>query len=201
MTRVLLLTILMLGPAAEAQILPRVPLPTLPGGLPGTLTGNLPTGAGLPGGLTQDGRRLERARKLRIRLLLRRHADVVEADPSGEPIVRGEVVALSPTDGALAQARSAGFSIVRDGSLGALGIRIVVLGVPPGTATSQALSALRRLDPAGTYDFNNIYTESGMTGGAGTMPAGPGGPGSESPAATPLGLVDGGVGTVQTVFG
>src|SRR5215469_6153268 len=164
MTRVLLLTILMMSPVAEGQILPRVPLPPLPGGLPGSL----PTGIGLPGvaqqttgTLTDDVWRLEHARKLGIRLLLRRHGDVVEADPNGDPIVRGEILAFSPTDAALAHALGAGFTMVRDRPLGPLGIRIVVLGVPHGTATSRALNLLRRLDPAGTYDFNNIYAPGG----------------------------------------
>lgn len=203
MTRVLLLTILMLGSAAQAQILPRVPAPALPG-LPGTLPADLGGAAGLPaltqqteGALTDDGGRLERARKLQIRLLLRRDADVVEADPNGEPIVRGEVLAFSPADAALAHALGTGFSVVRDRSLGTLGIRIVVLAVPRGTATRRALTLLRQSDPEGTYDFNNIYTESGETGGAGT--ALPDSGGSRS-AATPLGLVDGGVGTAQAVF-
>lgn len=203
MTRVLLLTFLLLGPVAEAQILPRVPLPTLPGGLPGTL----PTGAGLPGleqqttdALADDVRRLEHARKLGIRLLLRRHADVVEADPNGNPIVRGEVLAFSPTDAALAHARSAGFTLVRDRSLGSLGIRIVVLGVPHGTTTSRALSLLRRLDPAGIYDFNNLYAAGGAPVAAETTAAAHGSSRSGSAAAVPLGLVDGGVGTTQSVF-
>ncbi|MHB8812912.1 MAG: S8 family serine peptidase [Steroidobacteraceae bacterium] len=201
MTRVLLFTVLMLGSAAQAQILPRA----LPGGLPGTLPGDLGGAAGLPaltqqteGALTGDGARLERARKLQIRLLLRRDADVVEADPNAEPIVRGEVLAFSPADAVLAHALGAGFSIVRDRSLGTLGIRIVVLAVPRGTATRRALMLLRQLDPGGTYDFNNIYPESGETGGAAT--ALPDSGGSRSAAATPLGLVDGGVGTAQPVF-
>lgn len=203
MTRVLLLTFLMLGSMAEAQILPRVPLPTLPGGLPGTL----PTGAGLPGleqqttgALSDDVWRLEHARKLGIRLLLRRHADVVEADPNGNPIVRGEVLAFSPTDAALAHARGAGFTLVRDRSLGPLGIRIVVLGIPHGTTTSRALSLLRQLDPAGIYDFNDLYAASGAPAAAETTPAAHGSPRSGSAAAAPLGLVDGGVGTTQAVF-
>lgn len=205
MTRVLLLTILMLGPAAGAQILPRAPLP---GGLPGVLPGGLPMGSGFPavaqqtaGDVTDDVGRLERARKLQIRLLVRRHADVVEADPNGDPIVRGEVLAFSPTDAALARALGAGFTIVRDRSLGTLGIRIVVLGIPRDTATSRALSLLRRLDPAGTYDFNNIYTQSGTAAGTASAPAADaGGTNNVAAGALALGLVDGGVGVTHPVF-
>jgi subtilisin family serine protease len=209
MTRALILTILMLAPVAGAQILPRAPLPTVPGGLMGGLPGNLSGGTGLAdlaqqtaGALTDQVRQLEDARKLQIRLLLRRHADQVEADPNGNPIVRGEVLAFSPTDAALAGARAAGFSILRDSTLPTLGMRIVLLGVPHGTPTSRALSRLRRLDPQGTYDYNNIYMESAAGAGAvGTAPM----PVAQArtvgvDGAITLGLVDGGVGTAQAVF-
>lgn len=203
MTRVLFLTFLMLGPLAEAQILPRTPLPSLPGGLPGSL----PAGDVLPdleqqasGALTDDAWRLEHARKLGIRLLLRRHADVVEADPNGDPIVRGEVLAFSPSDAALAHALSAGFTLLRDRSLGPLGVHIVVLGVPHGATTSRALTVLRRLDPAGIYDFNNLYAASGAPVDAETTAAVHQSSRFQGAAAAPLGLVDGGVGTTQSVF-
>jgi subtilisin family serine protease len=208
MTRALLLVLLMLPPAAGAQILPRTPLPSLPAGLPGSLPG----GAGLPlgaqqtlGGLTDDVDRLEDARKLSIHILLRRHSDVVESDPRGNPIVRGEVLAYSPSDTALSAALSAGFSILRERSLQDLGVRIVALAAPRGMATSRALTVLRRLDPGGTYDFNNIYMQGGVADGTGAAapsdadaPAIPAAP--ESAAAVPLGLIDGGVGTAQSVF-
>jgi hypothetical protein len=215
MTRALFLTILMLGPVAGAQILPRTPLPTLPtlpGGLPGSprggFPGNLPADAGLSdlaqqtaGALTDQVRQLEDARKLQIRRLLRHHADQVEADPNGDPIVRGEVLAFSPRSRALARARAVGFSILRDSTLPTLGMRIVLLGVPHGTSTSRALRQVRRLDPQGTYDFNNLYMESGVSAGAWMH-----GPGAAFPrtaavdGATTVGLVDGGVGTTQAVF-
>lgn len=228
MTRALFLTILLLGPVAGAQILPRTPLPSLPGGLPGSLPGGLPGmpgDAGLPGlpglaqqtagALTDPVRRLEDARKLQIRLLLRRHADVVEADPNGDPIVRGEVLAFSPTDAALTRARAAGFSILRDTALATLGMHIVTLGVPHGTSTSRALRRLRQLDPQGSYDFNNIYMQSGASAGAssrGPRAAPPGTPAGAAPmsalhartagadGAIALGLIDGGVASAQPIF-
>ena len=197
MIRALLLMGLILGPAAEAQIgVPRVPLPGLPiGGLPSSIVGLQQT-LGAP---TGEISRIEDARKALIGQLLRRHSDVLETDPSGNPIVRGEVLALSPTDTALAHALSAGFSVLRERSGGALGLRIVVLGVPRRTNTRRALAALRGLDPTGTYDFNNIYTASAAPGGSpGISP-----PSSAEPASarsTPLGLIDGGVATAQPVF-
>jgi subtilisin family serine protease len=200
MIRVLLLTILVLGPTAGAQItLPR----GLPGGLPGSLPGvRLPLGAQQTlDGLTDDADRLEDARKLGVHLLLLRHSEVVEADPNGNPIVRGELLAFSPSDAALARAVGAGFSILREQALAPLGIHITVLEAPRAMATGRALSLLRRLDPAGAYDFNNIYMQGGATQGSTTG----GAPGALSGAAAgaqavPLGLIDGGVGTTQAVF-
>lgn len=211
MTRALFLTILLLGPAAGAQILPRTPQPGLPGGLPGSPPGGLPGSlrGGLAdlaqqtdGALSDEVRHLEDARDFQVRLLLRRHADEVEADPDGDPIVRGEVLAFTPTDGALARARAAGFSILRDSTLATLGMRIVVLGMPQGTATARGLNRLRRLDPQGTYDFNNIYMQSGAAVGAGGPAPMPvvHAPTTGADAAITLGLVDGGVGTAQPVF-
>ncbi|MGB6489647.1 MAG: S8 family serine peptidase [Steroidobacteraceae bacterium] len=201
MIRLLLLAILLLGPAAEAQIgVPRVPLPGLPIGVPG----GLPAALGLPAGVqpaltTNELGRLEGARKALIAQLLRRHADMLEADPNGNPIVRGEVLALSPTDVALARGLGAGFTVLRERSFGALGIRVVVLGAPHGMATSRALTVLRRLDPAGTYDFNSVYTQSGATSsGRGAPPPAAGG--LASAKATSLGLIDGGVATAEPVF-
>jgi subtilisin family serine protease len=201
MIRVLLLaSLMMLGPAAEAQI--RVPLPGLPIGVPA----GLPSGLGLPAGLQQtlatpsdEVGRLEDARKALIAQLLRRHGDVLETDPSGNPIVRGEVLALSPTDAALARALGAGFSVLRDRARGALDVRVVVLGAPRGIATRRALALLRGLDPAGTYDFNNIYTPSAAPSSPhGGLP--PAAADSVSAQAAPLGLIDGGVATALPVF-
>ena len=198
MTRALLLAFLMLAPGAGAQILPRAPLPSLPGGLPGGL--GLPLGAQQTlGALTDDADRLEDARRLRIRLLVRRHSDVLEADPSGNPIVRGEVLAYSPSAATLSRAVSAGFAVLRERALDGLGVRIVVLAAPRAMATSRALRLLRRLDPGGTYDFNNIYIQSGAVNGTGAAHPDVGAP-DESATAVPLGLIDGGVGTAQPVF-
>ncbi|HEY2035572.1 MAG TPA: S8 family serine peptidase [Steroidobacteraceae bacterium] len=201
MTRALLLTILILAPGAGAQILPRAPLPSLPGGLPGGLPGSvgLPLGAQQTlGALTDDTDRLEDARRLSIHVLLRRHSDVLEADPNGNPIVRGEVLAYAPSDATLARAVGAGFAILREQSLDDLGVRVVVLAAPRAMVTSRALRLLRRLDPGGTYDFNSIYTQSGAANGTRAAFPGVGGPGSAT--AVPLGLIDGGVGTAQPVF-
>ncbi len=90
MRTILLALCLGLAPLAAAQVgLPSVRLPQLP---PVTLP-NLPATAVPPGTSVGelDPRRLRELRTLRIRELLRRHGDVLEADPHGDPIIRGEV--------------------------------------------------------------------------------------------------------------
>ncbi|MBQ5946031.1 S8 family serine peptidase [Massilia sp. ST3] len=125
-----------------------------------------------------------------VRALLRRHPAVLEADPRGEPAVRGEILAWSPTTAALEAASRAGLVAVREEALPALGDRLVVLRVPAGAATADLVERLRALDPQGTYDFNHVYTGSGAAPG---LPEGSG--------AARVGLVDGGVDAAHAVFG
>jgi hypothetical protein len=111
----------------------------------------------------QDGgaAALAQARQTAVRRLLRDHADLVEVDGAGNPVVRGEVLALSPSGAALARAQAAGYRVRTRDSLPALGVESVVLVAPQGTRAPQALRRLRALDPAGRYDLNHLYQESG----------------------------------------
>ncbi|HEY4210858.1 MAG TPA: S8 family serine peptidase [Steroidobacteraceae bacterium] len=178
---------------AHAQI-PRVQLPRLPGvSVPGVAGGLSNTVRDLTSQTAED------VRRLKIRDLLRQHADVVESDPRGSPIVRAELLAFSPSDGALAQAQAAGFQIVRTETLDGLGERIVVLRGPPRVTTQRALARLRQLDPQGSYDFNHLYVESGEAAGvaATTEVAGAG---SMAGRAMRVGLIDSGVDVHHPVF-
>lgn len=157
---------------AEAQV-------ALPGiRLPGGALQNLPldtqrTVSGLSNDL--NPRRLEDLRLLHVRDLLRTHRRELEADPNGAPMLRGEVVAFSPTDAALERARAAGFNVARERVLDGLGARLVVLQAPRGMSTRRALERLRGLDPEGAYDFNHLYMDSGVVGKAtGEPPVGNG---------------------------
>jgi subtilisin family serine protease len=165
----LLPLILAQSPIAEAQVaLPNVRLPNVSGGaLPGTglpLNGDR-TLSGLSNDL--DPRRLTDLRRLHLLDLVRKNPREIETDPNGAPILRGEVVAFSPSDAALEKARAAGFVVVRERVLEGLDARVVVLSVPGGTATRRALRQLKGLDPEGAYDFNHLYTDSGEVGAAG----------------------------------
>src|SRR3569833_3925728 len=86
-----------------------------------------------------DTRRLEDLRLLHVRDLIRTHRREVEADHNVVPVLRGEVVAFSPTGAAHERARAAGFNVARERTLEGLGARRVVLQAPRGMSTRRAL--------------------------------------------------------------
>jgi hypothetical protein len=92
---------------------------------------------------------------------LLRHRKQIDRDPDGQPVVRGEVVAYSPTSAALAAARAAGFTVARTRVLSDLDATVVVLQAPDDVGTVSAVKQVRAVDPSGIYDFNHLYTGSG----------------------------------------
>lgn len=211
---VLAFLLLAVSGLARAQVtLPQVQVPNLPG-LP-----TEPLNRTVNGVLDQaDPQRLRELRQVRIRNLLRTNRTVLETDPRGAPIIRNEVVALSPSQAALDRARAAGFGIGRTRTLEGLDVSIVVLQAPAGMSTRRALERLRREDPEGTYDYNHVYLESGEVGAHATpsLAIGSVAPAAASAAlaaetsqaasggttfvATKVGLIDGGVQRSHPVF-
>jgi subtilisin family serine protease len=175
-------------PPVRLPNLPAANLPALPAvGLP-PLTGDAAAALG-----ELDTRSLRELRQQRIRELLRRHRDVLEADPQGAPIVRGELLAFAPQPGVLEVALAAGYTVVRERVLAELGARLIVLHAPDDTARS--LTRLQGIDPAGSYDFNHLYLPSGLASAA-PDPAPPAAVASSAepaPAAARVGLIDDGV--------
>lgn len=172
---------------AAAQVgLPGLPLPPLPQ-VTDPATGTL---------RTAESTALAQVRQLRIRELLRTGRDTVETDPDGEPILRRQVGALSPTPEALAGAQALGFTVLRAESLEGLDLRLVILQAPEGMSTRRALKRLRELDPGGSYDFNHLYLDSGAQDERAAVPAPVPASLPDVPAPTPavrIGLVDSGV--------
>jgi len=171
--------------AAHAQL--RVPggLPRLPG-LPDVVRAPPLNPDAWPGGVP-----LQELRRGLAEDLLRRHAGEVERDPRGEPIVRAELVLLSPSGVTLDAARNQGYVVLREDVLEGLGERTVVLRAPRGGSTAEALRRLQALDPKLEVDFNHLYLPGGEVGvrDAGDRAA-------SSVASAPLrrvGLVDGGI--------
>jgi len=201
MRLVILILCLFVAQVADAQVgLPSVRVPLPGAGLPSLPRTDLPLESNLDAEFR--GTDLRGLRALQIRTLLRAHRDVIEADPHGNPIVRGEVLAVAPSATALQAATAAGFSVVRESTFDALGLRVVVLRIPSGTARS--LARLQAMDPNGIYDFNHIYVESGSIP---TNAVGSQAPGADeragSAAVAPtahIGLIDNGVDPAHEVF-
>ncbi len=171
---------------AQAQLggLPRIGFPSLPRELP-RLANTTP----LPE-LLQSSLPLQSLRLSTVNDLLRNHPDVIEADPAGEPVRRQELLLVSPAQAVVDAALALGMVIVREQDMPALELRQVVLRVPAGLATSDALARLRAIDPQLDADYNHLYTRSGdVSAPASSMQGGATGPA----AARRVGLIDGGV--------
>ena len=115
-----------------------------------------------------------------------------EADAGGARVVRGEVLAVSPSAAGLAAAQRLNFQILRQENLGGLNIGITVLRPPAGMSVTDALTALRMADPAGTYDYNHIYDPSADVG-VGVAAIAPAASGDIDAQSITIGMVDGGV--------
>lgn len=104
---------------------------------------------------------LRNARSTAAAALVRDHRDVIDTDNHGFPVLRFQVVAIAPSDAALAAARARGFSVIQGIESAELGLAVVVLNGPPGMSTRRALALLRQIDPQGAYDYNHIYLGAG----------------------------------------
>jgi subtilisin family serine protease len=201
MLKIVCTLLIIMVQSAHAQVgvpnvrLPALPQPQLPdmGRTLSATVGRVDSGA------------LKDVRRLRLRDLLLRNRATLDVDRNGAPIVRGEVLAVSPSDTELNIAQAAGFTIVRVRALDGLDARIVVLAAPKGMNTQRALLRLREIVPAASLDFNHIYTDSGAAVGSGgeptsrsNEPAESSGPEAKLPGR--LGLIDSGVDVAHAVF-
>lgn len=189
-------TVLGATPGFAQLNLPQVPLqlPQIPAAPIAT-----PPGVAKPAGaLVRDTQRLLdpanpiEPRQIAIRELLRRHADVLELSATGDPIVRGELLLLAPSEATLDAARTAGFGVNVERQLAPLGERMVLVRAPAGLSTAEALERLRALDATGFQDFNHVYMPAGTLDGpsaaAERVP-----PSATQTPHIKIGLVDGGV--------
>jgi subtilisin family serine protease len=154
------LALTLLAATAAAQIrLPAQPLP-----LPA-----LPLQSALQNLDQTDPRslaRLSAVRHLEVDRLIRSNRNVLDRDPNGEPIIRNEMLALSPNETAAALARSLNLIVARDQIIDSMSIHLVVFRAPDPKSLNKALRELRASDPTGVYDYNHIYLGSGARSSA-----------------------------------
>lgn len=183
---------LVLGPPAHAQL--RLPSVNLPGLVP-----QVPVS---PQDTLRQAVPLEPLRAVLQRDLLRRHADRVEADPTGQPMRRAELLWLSPSPAAVQAALSQGFALLREEELAELGLRQLVMRPPGRVSTADAAQQLRALDPEAAVDFNHLYQRSGDTAvsAAAPAPAPPSASATAAPLSRRVGLIDAGVDRRHAAF-
>ena len=188
----------MMATAATAQVrLPAVPLPALPLQAVSQTVDQIQS---------QSLDRLRDLRHLEIARLIRANRQVVDTDPNGEPVIRDEILGLSPADAALEHALSLGFIVDREQIIEGMNIRLVIFRAPHGMSTLKALRALRQADPGGSYEYNHIYSGGGALSGAGALSGGGWTAASGPPPAAGtasrarIGLLDTGVDVTHPVF-
>ena len=108
----------------------------------------------------------------RLHDLVRDHPKALDLDDNGAAVVRGEVLAISPSPVSLDIIARAGFSVIRESRLDSLGLDLVTLGAPKGMPARAALRRLRALDPSGRYDLDHLYAGAGGSAGAVALEAG-----------------------------
>ena len=114
-----------------------------------------------------------------------------DRDTQGFKVLRQTVLALSPNEKSLSIARGLSFQIVREQPIASLGLTVVQLRAPESMNATEALSELRRADPAGTYDYDHIYNPPGETLAPTT--AAPTTPAVRTSTKLRIGMIDGGI--------
>jgi hypothetical protein len=147
-------------PRAGAQVnLPPVRLPQLPQ-LPVPLTSPLTQTGNEFGSMVGEAQ--GSVRRATSQRLIRSNPKLLEADPNGQPMLRGELVALDLTAAGLDRIVAAGFSVGPGQALAGLDAELYVLRAPPAMSTQRALQRLRELDPGASFDFDHLYLPSAL---------------------------------------
>lgn len=132
----------------------------------------------------------------RINGLIRRSRGALVADPRGWPAVAGEIVVIDLGTDARDRALAAGFTVIREDALPALGLTSTVLAPPRRLDLERAVERLRDLAPEAEVTFNHVHAPAGFPSVAGGAPVA-----SVSQAAgARLGLIDTGIDVTHPAF-
>lgn len=142
-------------------------------------------------------RSLSDARTARLDTIIDRNPGRLDRDETGNPIVRGRILAIDPDSASLRRAAARGFAVQRIERDAVLGLRTVTLQVPAGIGTVNAMRLLRSTAPGLVADYDSIFLPAG-----GALDASRGrlaGKGSRSRVV--IGMVDGGVASHPSLAG
>ena len=100
-------------------------------------------------------------RRLRLAQLVKDSGGKLEMDGTGNPTVRGRLIALDPTRAELSATSRAGFSVVATEKDPIIGSTLVVFNAPQGMRTAAALDLLRRAAPTMNVEFDHVFEPAG----------------------------------------
>jgi hypothetical protein len=122
----------------------------------------LDTVQGLPQAVAESGAAtLADLRKMRLKALISENRDVLEADERGQPVRRGVLVVADPDPASLQLATRAGFAFSGQDLEPSLGLRVVMLAVPRGMKTREAMKRLHAAAPRLQVDYDHVYEPAG----------------------------------------
>jgi hypothetical protein len=159
----------------------------------------LDTVQGLPQAVAESGdATLADLRKMRLKALISENRDVLEADERGQPVRRGVLVVADPDPASLQLAARAGFAFSGQDLEPSLGLRVVMLAVPRGMKTREAMKRLHAAAPRLQVDYDHVYEPAG----AGLLPL-TGALASVAGAGNGrvIGMIDGGVASHPSLAG
>lgn len=183
---------------SHAQLLPPI------GGIPGQVVGRVLGSQGnapavapvidrlndVGGTSLTDTASLLDLRRARLRALIGGNRKVLDADRDGNPVRKGELIAIDPSGDTIARATSAGFRLLRDERIEGLELRVVAFAPPSGDNTREGLARLKKIAPEGAFDYDHVFEPAGTA----LMPlGGAAAAGSVSAGRTVIGMIDGGV--------
>jgi subtilisin family serine protease len=130
-------------------------------------------------------------RSLQIKTLLQTQPGRVAVDPQGQPVLRGEFLAMDLTPAQIDALQAQGFAADRQVSGDvSLGLDVVVLRDSRGRSEAAAMRALQQAAPQAAFTYQHLYLPAGEAGADGDVDAT-----MATSAGSPhrVGLVDGGV--------
>lgn len=182
--------LLTLAAPGGAQLLPQLPVPSLPpvGGVVDRVAGDV---AGELDRTLNDAQALARRQIERTRDLVRQHPDRIAIDPDGNAVRARELVMLDADRPAIDAAAARGFRLIEQVELDGLGIGYARFETPPGMSIGRALRALRKVAGDREVSADPLYFASG---GAAAPSGSASAPAAQAATATGrIGIVDGGV--------